>query len=65
MIISLYYGLSNINNGDGGCGLTAQIDWLGLRVGGHKSIPIRDLNRFVKKSDFRFTSCHAVFALNK
>ena len=47
--------------------------------GSNYSIPIRDSNRidsiryanrfesirFVKKSAFRFTSCHAVFALNK
>jgi len=40
--------LSNNNNGDGGCGsqlpiffgLTAQIDWLSLSVGGHPALSL-------------------------
>ena len=43
--ISISYGLSNNNSGDGGCGwllptfggFTAQVDWLGLRVGGQST----------------------------
>jgi len=42
------YGLSNNNNGDDGCGwwlpvfggLTAQVDWLGLRVGSHPALSL-------------------------
>jgi len=46
------YALSNNNNGDGGCerqlpifgGLTAQVDWLGLRVGGHPALSLHSSN---------------------
>ena len=41
------YRLSTNNSGDGGCGwqqptggLTAQVDWLGLRVGGHPALSL-------------------------
>jgi len=42
------YVLSNNNNGDGGCGwqlsisggLTTQVDWLSLRVGGHPALSL-------------------------
>jgi len=49
------YGLSNNNNGDGGCGcmhgssqfsgLTSQVDWLGLRVGGHSALSLHSSNK--------------------
>jgi len=46
------YELSNNNNGDGECGwympifgrLTAQVDWLGLRVGGHPALSLHSSN---------------------
>ena len=46
------YELSNNSNGDGGCGrqlpvfggLTAQVDWLGLSVGGHPALSLHSSN---------------------
>ena len=56
--------LSNNNNGDGGCGrqlpiiggLTAQVDWLGLRVDGHPalSLYIHQMNRVNCRNDFGY-----------
>jgi len=49
-------------NGDGGCGewqpytggLTAQVDWLGLRVGGHLAPNhIHQMNRVNSRNDFK------------
>jgi len=55
------YGLSNNNNGEGGCGwqqpsfgrLTAQVDWLGLRVGGHPALSLHSsMNQVNCRNDF-------------
>ena len=43
--------MSNNNNGDGGCGLTVQVDWLGLRVGGHP-VYIHQMNWVNSRNDF-------------